>query len=316
GKTFVVICNQFGGKKTGREIVENIVKPLCIANGVKVEVQYTERHKHAVEIGAHLDIEKYDAIVIVSGDGLIHEFLNGVAREKDSVSALKKFATLPPIGLVPGGTCNGAATSLLSSDPYEAMCTILKGSRNLIDIYRVSNAEGGLVSDCKLNAWDIHGCAWAMLSEADEVLGKIRWVPHMLREPLAAIYLIAKKKVYRISSATQIQRCTVVARSVDWAHKGYHVIDGDFIMIAAMNMPYASYDMKLTPAAFHSDGCIDIVLMRGGCSRLDVLRAFLSMGDGSHAGAPGVELYKATSFTLKRNEGNINISGEIYPSTD
>lgn len=322
GKRFVVICNQFGGKRAGRAIAENIVRPMCDANEVSTDIMYTEYHKHAVDIGATLDFSKYDGIVVVSGDGLVHELLNGIASRSPS-RFYETLPSLPPIAVVPGGTCNGLATSLTASEPHAAICKILEGSRQLIDVYHAVSPNG------TLDVWDVHGCAWAMLSEADEVLGKIRWVPHILREPLAALYLIAKKRVYSGTlyfNAVEMDETTrkksryndfsVIPVVKDGPYKGYRVIEGEFIMLAVMNTDFASFDMKLTPAACATDGCVDVVIMRGHASRLDVLLAFLNMERGDHAGMPGVELYKVSSLTLRRSDGNINVSGEIYPTAD
>lgn len=328
GKHFAVICNQFGGKRNGRVIVDTIVRPLCEANGVSVDVMYTEHHKHAAEMAARIDLKKYDGIIIVSGDGLIHEFLNGLATKTNSSDDfIELLKTLPPIGVVPGGTCNGLATSITSSDPHNAMCKILQGSRQMIDVYHVESVDSEVPAP--MNVWDVHGCAWALLSEADEVLGKIRWIPHILREPLAAAYLIAKKRVYcgtlylkpfdmdaTIRKLNDYGDYEVLPLVSDGPYAGHRVINGQFLMFAAMNTHYASFDMKLTPRANATDGCVDIMLMRGESSRWDALHAFLCMEDGAHARHPRVELYKVTSFTLIRTEGNINVSGEIYPSDD
>lgn len=59
----------------------------------------TQYRGHAEEIAESLDITAYDGIVCCSGDGIIHEVLNGFAKRKDGRRAMRKV----PIGVIPGG---------------------------------------------------------------------------------------------------------------------------------------------------------------------------------------------------------------------
>lgn len=326
-KRFVLICNPYGGKKTGRDLVTNVLLPICNANKVCVDVLYTKKYLHAAEMGECLDLDRYDGILIVSGDGLIHEFINGLAKRGSSTEEFQTLASkFPPIGIIPGGTCNGAATSILSSSPENALIKILEGSAQLVDIFRVESIEVDMPAGSRTKAvdvWDIHGCAWAMLSEADEVIGQLRWIPRVLRETVAAAYLIAKKQVYtgtiyfkpynmELSAIEKLKYSNPNLLPVEneGTYSGYSMIQGSFIMLAAMNMPYASYDAKLCPSSSPTDGGLDLLIMRGSCSRSNLLMTFLTMEDGSHVGNNGIEIYKVTSFALKQSGGcKINVSG-------
>jgi sphingosine kinase len=55
----------------------------------------------------------YDAIVVVSGDGLIHEILNGFAHH-ESGQPTKAFRI--PVAPIPTGTGNGLSLNLLGID--------------------------------------------------------------------------------------------------------------------------------------------------------------------------------------------------------
>jgi sphingosine kinase len=58
----------------------------------------TERVLHAKEIGQTVDTKQYDAIVTVSGDGLMHELVNGLLDRDDWLDA-----SLIPLGIIPAG---------------------------------------------------------------------------------------------------------------------------------------------------------------------------------------------------------------------
>lgn len=88
----------------------------------------TERQGHAVDIARELAIDAYDAIVTVSGDGVIHEVLNGFSQRPDARLALKKV----PLGVIPGGTGNALSICLLGEvlgfDPVHTALQVIKGN--------------------------------------------------------------------------------------------------------------------------------------------------------------------------------------------
>ena len=59
-----------------------------------------------MEIAANMSLE-YDAIVTLSGDGLVHEVLNGLASRSDAAKALDI-----PVVPVPTGSGNGFSLNL------------------------------------------------------------------------------------------------------------------------------------------------------------------------------------------------------------
>ena len=68
----------------------------------------TTHYKHAWEIAKELPLGKYDAIAAVSGDGIIHELLNGFAEHKDPLRALNT-----PLAPIPAGSANALSLNLL-----------------------------------------------------------------------------------------------------------------------------------------------------------------------------------------------------------
>ncbi len=81
----------------------------------------TTHSKHAQELSRAMPLDRYDAIVAMSGDGLIHEILNGFAEHREPIRALRT-----PIAPVPTGSGNGLSLNLLGlhvSDPRAAYTT-------------------------------------------------------------------------------------------------------------------------------------------------------------------------------------------------
>ena len=67
----------------------------------------TERAKHASELAKQLSLE-FDALVLLSGDGLLHEVYNGFAEHEDPITAFSI-----PVAPIPTGSANGMAINLL-----------------------------------------------------------------------------------------------------------------------------------------------------------------------------------------------------------
>lgn len=338
-KRFIVICNPIGGKQSGRSIVNDIIKPICQKHDVSVDVLFTERFRHASEMAASLDFLKYDAILIVSGDGLIHEFLNGLSGGKPLTAKeyLKLVEKLPPIGTIPGGTSNGTATHLLSSDPLEAMIKLMKGGRRMVDTFHVvsqgpikdaiSNVKNDEQNEVtSIDVWDVHFFSWAILAEADQVMERMRWTPKALREPFAAMWLIYQRRLYTGRIYMTPVKPSAEASAVggyrdpeslplvaEGERKGQRLLEGSFLMVTGASMSDATFDIRMAPGARGDDGAIDLLIIRGDATRLQLIQTFLNL-DGTHVKYPWCELYKVSAFTLEPDDGVLNSSGEFYHS--
>jgi sphingosine kinase len=131
-----------------------------------ITVKFTERALHAREICAkELVISEYDTVITVSGDGLIHEVVNGLCHRADW-QELKETIN---IGFIPGGTGNALTKSVLftSKEEYgvqEAAFLVAKGRKMLMDcteiegeyephkIFSFLSVAWAYVADCDINS--------------------------------------------------------------------------------------------------------------------------------------------------------------------
>jgi diacylglycerol kinase family enzyme len=72
----------------------------------------TTHNGHAYDIAKNLPLD-YDGVVTVSGDGLIHEVMNGFSHHDEP---RKAFAI--PIAPIPTGSGNGLSLNLLGIEVY------------------------------------------------------------------------------------------------------------------------------------------------------------------------------------------------------
>lgn len=67
----------------------------------------TTHQGQAIDIASKLPLE-FDAVITVSGDGLVHEILNGFSKHASPLEALST-----PIAPIPTGSGNGLSLNLL-----------------------------------------------------------------------------------------------------------------------------------------------------------------------------------------------------------
>ncbi|KAL2611176.1 hypothetical protein R1flu_022868 [Riccia fluitans] len=83
-KNLLVLVNPYGGKKAGVRTWET-VSPLFARARVNTKVIFTERAQHAYHLMAQSteeDLKSLDGVVVVGGDGLFNEVLNGLVMHR------------------------------------------------------------------------------------------------------------------------------------------------------------------------------------------------------------------------------------------
>lgn len=81
----LVFVNPHSGTKKSLHIFQEVLQPLLNDFGLSFELFVTQRAKEAQEYIQSVEnvSEKYSTIVIVSGDGLLFEVIQGLLSRKD-----------------------------------------------------------------------------------------------------------------------------------------------------------------------------------------------------------------------------------------
>lgn len=126
-----VIINKHGGKGQAYELWNKIVKPIFKAANCSVieegdfgsisrqiiasslcnilaETGPASSEQNARNLGRNHDCSAFDALVPISGDGITHELLNGLASRPDAVHALQSTPIVP----IPAGSGNALQLNL------------------------------------------------------------------------------------------------------------------------------------------------------------------------------------------------------------
>ncbi|KAI3618530.1 hypothetical protein CBS9595_002893 [Malassezia furfur] len=103
----LVVCNPVSGRGRGRAALDDAVRPILRAAGCAVDVVLLARRFDALHQLATRDLRGVDALVVVGGDGTMHEVLNALAARADARDALRT-----PLVPVPAGSGNALYINL------------------------------------------------------------------------------------------------------------------------------------------------------------------------------------------------------------
>merc|ERR1711936_1056919 len=96
-KPILFLINPKSGSGRAVNVFNNQVLPILNESGIAFEMELTNRANHGRELVATSNLDRWRAIVTISGDGLFHEVLNGIFERDDWMEACKL-----PLGVIPG----------------------------------------------------------------------------------------------------------------------------------------------------------------------------------------------------------------------
>ena len=95
---YFIIINPNSGIKKSVNIFNSIISPELNKRGHTIKFKITDHQYHAKKIIQKINLKNKDAILVLGGDGTMHEVINGMLNRSDGDTL--------PIGLVTGGTGN------------------------------------------------------------------------------------------------------------------------------------------------------------------------------------------------------------------
>ncbi|XP_038987701.1 sphingosine kinase 2-like isoform X2 [Phoenix dactylifera] len=308
----------------------------------------TKYQLHAQEIARSLGLLKYDGIVCVSGDGVLVEVVNGLLQREDWDTAIKV-----PLGIIPAGTGNGMAKSLLDSvgDLYSvsnATFAVIRGHKRTLDVATVLQGEKKFFSVLMLT--------WGLVADIDIESEKYRWMGSARLDFYSLLRMMNLRRYHghvqfvpapgyesygepikqngsdmgntvlpeqgRVNNA-EVKSCGYPGPVASFDGLEWRSIDGPFISVWINNVPWAGEDIMPAPEAKFSDGCLDAAILRD-CPKSALLGLMLKMSDGSYLKSPYVIYLKVKAFRLKPGQrvgnptkgGIVDSDGEVIAMGD
>ncbi|XP_037648665.1 sphingosine kinase 1 [Sebastes umbrosus] len=190
----MILVNPHSGRGQALQLFTGHVQGMLTEAAVPYTLVITEHQNHARELVRKADLSKWDALVIMSGDGLLSEVINGLMEREDWQEAIQT-----PLGILPGGSGNALAASVhhYSQSPPAwneelllscgfMLCKGLVGSMDLVSIHLASRQR--LFSFLSL--------AWGFVADVDIESEKYRHVG-AIRFLMGTLVRLASLRVYQ-----------------------------------------------------------------------------------------------------------------------
>ncbi|GLD65031.1 sphingosine kinase 1 isoform X1 [Lates japonicus] len=163
-------------------------------NSLRSRVPQVQRQNHARELVREADLSQWDALVIMSGDGLLYEVINGLLERADWEEAIRT-----PLGILPGGSGNALAASIhhysgaspVSSEELLVSCGFLLCKRL---VSRMDLVSIHLFSSPRL--FSFLSLAWGFVADVDIESEKYRHVG-AARFTVGTLVRLASLRVYK-----------------------------------------------------------------------------------------------------------------------
>ena len=267
-----LIYNPVSGKNKPKKSLEKAEK-LLVERGVPYEVHETQGERDAQAIAKTLTESGEREIIVLGGDGTLHEVLNGLDDP-----------ALCTIGLLPCGTGNDFAERLgLPTDAEKAMAKILDGEAKPIDYLEVGGVRCMNVAGIGMDVDVLERC------QKGKLKGKIKYFISLLQS------LFAFKGIgLEMESEGRIER-----------HEA--------LIAAACNGSQFGGGIRICPNADVSDGKLHVVLVECIGSNWGIIKAFMSLLKGTILTYPATTefLCERVKFTPD-TPCTVQLDGELY----
>ncbi len=263
----VIIVNPQAGNGRGKKVYIRL-KKLPQYKQLKPVCYYTSYQGHAEEIAAKLEANHVQSLIVIGGDGTLHEVINGL-KNKDI-----------PISFIPGGSGNDFARGCSLPKRAEVIlknCLKNKVKNYWLGEYILPNTTSRQFINCIGFGFD--AVVTKRANQYKEVFNKLKLG--------TIVYTLAllKELVY-------FQPLTVTITT----EKGTKTFTRCFLM-TVNNQPFFGGGMKIHPTALNNGEDISIMII-DSISKWKVLMLFMTVFKGKHLGFKEVTTLKAKQIKI------------------
>ena len=235
----------------------------------------SEYKGHIQKICQSIDI--YNYVIIIGGDGTIHEAINGLMLNPN----LEQMT----IGFLPGGTGNSFLHDLSAETYSKAISKLITPKIKKIDVLKLE-----LKNEV---AYSFNIVGWGLVSDINILSEKLRFLG-AARYTIASIYYIFRKK---------LRKATIIIDG--------QVRKDNYLFIMCLNTIHTGKGMKAAPNAKLDDGLLDIILLDSKISIIGLLFLLPKIFTGKHIESKYIDYLQAKSLSIKPSIDEIlNIDGE------
>ncbi|XP_077107931.1 sphingosine kinase 1 [Ranitomeya variabilis] len=339
---FLVLLNPRGGTGKAFNLFETHVMPMLTEANAHFTLLVTERPNQARELVQEQDLATWDAIVVMSGDGLVFEVINGLMERSDWVKAIKK-----PLSILPGGSGNGLAASINHYSGHQQVtgsklltnCAFIlcKGHPTPLDIVSITTAS-------QQRIFSFLSLAWGFISDVDIESEKYRFMGYArfsvgtfvrltaLRTYRGRLsYLVSEEKdsASNIPEAgnfgnrpssdgvePQVLEDSLLVPLDQPVPSHWHTIEDQFVLVLALYQSHLGAEHFTAPMVKGpAGGNIHLFYATSRISRTSLIKLFMAMEKGTHLDQeiPHLTHIPVAAFRIEpsENAGVMTVDGEV-----
>lgn len=274
-RPLLIVNPRSSGGKTGR-LFDQMREPISRAIG-ELDVSFTERGRHAVEIAREAALAGREAVIAVGGDGSIHEVVNGLMEAREQGATRTRF------GVIGQGTGGDFRKTLGIEHRLDLYCkAIAEGKTRAIDVGKFSYAahDGSDQRAYFVNILSvgIGGLVDQLVAEANRSLGGTL--------------------AYFSASVRGLLKSEIGVLEATIRHRGEERVERIRTRnLAICNGRYFGSGMHVAPMAKLDDGVFEVV-NQGAMSRLKFAMVSSKVYTGEHLQNPEVSHFACDKLTL------------------
>lgn len=266
-----VISNPTAGKRGNKKSLE-LALEVFQAAGAEYTVYETTCRKDAKKIAERLTAEGATELVVVGGDGTLHEVLNGIVDPKNC-----------RLGIIPAGTGNDfAEAASLPLDPKEAAERILKGEVKPTDYLEFDGVRCMNIGGMGIDVDILERC------RRGKMRGKLKYLISLLRSVITYKGWDVKFK------------------------QGEEEVSQKVLVATACNGVQFGGGLKICPEAAIDDGKIDVVVVEHIKGLFNLAKAFTKLMKGTITQYPLTRHFLCDEIQVESAPCFIQLDGEIY----
>jgi diacylglycerol kinase (ATP) len=256
----LIILNPAADRGAARRVKDRVTRAFR-HQGWSVAVSETEASGHGTALAAEAGRAGVPCVVVVGGDGTVHEVANGLLQVDSSAR----------LGVVPVGSGNDFAKLLgvYRSDVAVAVARIATAVERRFDVGRVLN-------EYFVNTMGF-GFGAAVVRTRNAMPGLRGFLSYLV--PIFKTFMQFRPPEFAIEANGHAER-------------------GRMMMVEVCNGTTAGGSYRFAPAANPADGSLDACIIRE-VGLLRFLRALPRVMRGTHTGMREVTLVSATSLTIR-----------------
>ncbi|MYA11349.1 MAG: diacylglycerol kinase family lipid kinase [Gemmatimonadetes bacterium] len=279
-----VIINPAAAGGRGRGAALELLEELD-ARSLPCEARYTERPGHAAELGAEAREARVRGVVVVGGDGTVHEVVGGLLAGGPGV--------LPPVCVFPAGTGNDFFRMVGAERNAAAVARVLEqGAVKYFDVGRVR--------------WDRGESVFVNVLGVGVDVDVLRCRARFARLRGLAQYLAALLYALATYRAPEVR--------IDLGRDGRTLLGRTTLSVITVG-PSMGGGFKVNPGARSSDGRLDL-FHAPAMSLLRIMALVPRVIRGTHAGMKPLTMCRIEEARLGRTDGKpvwFEMDGELSP---